>query len=98
MGACGGGGTLGGGVINPKPVLRHTGGVSAQNWSTGERLCGGDAKVLSEELEHLWFTSLLLRVPEAFGRYVSLHSVRSTCRLTALIRTNLRYQGQSSGS
>ena len=27
------------------PVLRHASVVSAQNWSTGDHLCGGDAKV-----------------------------------------------------
>ena len=49
------------------------------------------------ELEPLWFTALLLRVQEVFGCYISLHSARSACRLTALGRTNLRCQGQSSG-
>ena len=35
------------------------------------------------------FTALLLRVPEVFGCYISLHSARSACRLTALGRTDL---------
>jgi hypothetical protein len=64
---------------------------------TGERLCGCDANVLAEELQPLRLTALLLRVPEAFGYYISLHSARSACRLTALGHTNLRSQGQSSG-
>ena len=77
-------------------VLRHAGlGFSVlcllrTNWSTGERLCGGDANALAEELEPLWLITLLLRVPEAFGCYISPHSARSACRLTALVRTNLR--------
>ncbi len=53
------------GVSNPQTVLRHAGVVSDQNWSTGELLCGSVANVLAEKLEPLWFTALLLRVPEA---------------------------------
>jgi hypothetical protein len=53
---------------------------------------------LAEELEPLLLTALLLRVPEALGcNYISLHSARSTCRLTALGRNDLKCQGQSSG-
>jgi hypothetical protein len=78
------------GASNLEPVLHHAGAVSAQNCSTGERLCGGDAKALAEELEPLWLSALLRRVPEAFGCYISLHSARSACRLTALGRTDLR--------
>ena len=55
------------GASNLQPVLHHAGVVSAQNWSTGKRLCGGDANALAKELEPLWFTALLLRVPEVFG-------------------------------
>jgi hypothetical protein len=29
------------GASNLQPVLHHAGKVSAQNWSTGERLCVG---------------------------------------------------------
>ena len=78
------------GDSNPQPVLRHVGVVSTQKWATGERLCGGDANVLSEELEPLRFTALLLRAPEAFGCYISLHSARSACRLTDLSRSQSR--------
>ena len=85
------------GASNLQPVLHHAGVVSAQNWSTGERLCGGVANALAEELEPLWLAALLFRVPEAFGCYISLQSTRSACRLTALGRTDLRCQGQSSG-
>ena len=60
-------------------ICVSAGVVSGQNWSTGEYLCGGDTYVLAEELEPLWFTALLLRVPEAFECYISLHSVRSAC-------------------
>lgn len=67
------------GTSNLQPVLRHAGVVSAQNWLTGELLCGGVANILSEEPEPLWLAALLLRVPEAFGRYISLHSARSAC-------------------
>jgi hypothetical protein len=31
---------------------------------------------VEEELEPLWLAALLLRVQEAFGRYISLHSAR----------------------
>ena len=41
------------GASNLQPVLHHAGVVSAQNLSTGERLCGGDANALAEELEPL---------------------------------------------
>ena len=84
------------GASHLQPVRRHAGlGFSVlcllrTNWSTGERLCGGDANALAEELEPLWLITLLLRVPEAFGCYISPHSARSACRLTALVRTNLR--------
>jgi hypothetical protein len=44
---------------------------------------------MAEELEPLWLTVLLLRVPEDFGFHISLHSARSACRLTALGRTDL---------
>jgi hypothetical protein len=62
------------GVSNPQPVLRHAGVVSAQNWLTGERLRGGDANVLPEKLEPLWFTALLLRVPGAGGLWMLYQS------------------------
>ena len=81
---------------NLQPVLHHAGVVSSQNWSTGGRLCGGDANALAEELEPLWLTALLLRVPEAFelfGCFISLHSARSSMWLTALGRTDLRMRG-----
>ena len=42
------------GASNLQPFLHHAGVVSAQNWSTGERLCGGDANALTEELEPLF--------------------------------------------
>ena len=64
-------------LYNLQPVLHHAGVVSSQNWPTGERLCGGDANAMADELEPLWLTALLLRVPEAFGCYISLHSGRS---------------------
>ena len=67
------------GTSNLQPVLCHAGVVSAQNWLTGELLRGGVAKILAEELETLWLAAILLRVPEAFGRYISLHSARSAC-------------------
>jgi hypothetical protein len=35
-------------------------------FSTGEHLRGGDANAMAEELEPLWLTALLLRVPETF--------------------------------
>ena len=54
-----------------------------------------DANALAKELEHLWLTSLLLRVPEAFGSHISLQLARSACRQTAFARANLRRQGQS---
>jgi hypothetical protein len=38
--------------------------------------------------EPLWLKALLLRVPEAFESYISLHSARSAYGLTALGRTN----------
>ena len=37
---------------------------------------------MAEKLEPLWLTVLLLRVPEAFGCYISLHSARAAFRLT----------------
>jgi hypothetical protein len=40
------GGRLSGAV----PGLHHAGIVSAQNWSTGDRLCGGDANALAYTL------------------------------------------------
>jgi hypothetical protein len=52
MDAYGGGGNL-------QSVLHHAGEVSAQNWSTGDRLCVSDANVLAEELEPLWLTVIL---------------------------------------
>jgi hypothetical protein len=69
---------------NLQPVLRHAGIVSAQNWLTGELtcLCGGVAN--GRELEPLWLAALLLKVPEVFGCYISLHSARSACGLTVL--------------
>ena len=39
-------------------------------------LCGSVANIVAEELEPLWLAALLLRVPEAKGRYISLHSAR----------------------
>jgi len=45
---------------------------------------------MAEELEPLWLAALLLSVPEAFGRYISLHSARSACGLIVLGRANLR--------
>ncbi len=86
MNACEGGG----GILPPEggsnlqPVLRHASVVCAQNWSAGARLRGGDANMLAEELEPGWLTAHLLRVPESFGCYISQHSTRSACRLTAL--------------
>jgi hypothetical protein len=56
-------------ICSPQPALHHAGVLSAQNWLTGERLCGGDANALAEELEPMWLNALLLRVPEAFGYY-----------------------------
>ena len=41
------------GASNLQPVLHHADIVSAQNWSTGERLCVRDANALTEELEPL---------------------------------------------
>jgi hypothetical protein len=38
---------------------------------------------LAEELEPLWLAALLLRVLEAFGRYISLHSARPCTNCTA---------------
>ncbi len=100
MEACVGGAPLppppGEGAGNLPPVLHHAGVVCLLRFSTGERLCVGDANVMAEELEPLWLTALLLRVPKTFGCYISLHSARSACRLTALGRTDLRCQGQSS--
>jgi hypothetical protein len=48
---------------------------------------------VAEELGPLWLTALLLRVPEAFECYISLHSARSACGLTVLGRADLRCQG-----
>jgi hypothetical protein len=51
----------------------------------GERhqlLCVGVAYIFAEEPEPLWLAALLLGVPEAFGRYISLHSARSAYRVT----------------
>ena len=67
------------GISNLQPVLRHASVVSVQNWLTGELLRGGVVNILAEELEPLWLATLLLRVPKAFGRYISLHSARSAC-------------------
>ena len=39
---------------------------------------------MTEKLEYLWLTVILLRVQESFGCYVSLCSVRSARGLTAL--------------
>jgi hypothetical protein len=47
---------------------------------------------MTEELEPLWLTVILLRVPEALGCYISLHSARSACRLTVLGSTDLMCQ------
>jgi hypothetical protein len=54
---------------------------------------------MAEELEPLWLTAILLRVQEAFGCYISLHSARSARRLpvTSMGRTDLRCQGQMQG-
>jgi hypothetical protein len=55
MRVCGGGGgplpPPQEGASNLQPVLHHAGVVPAQNWSTGDHLCGGDANALAEELE-----------------------------------------------
>ena len=51
------------GASNLQLVLHPVGVVSSQNWSTGERLCGGDAIALAEELEPLWLTALFLKSP-----------------------------------
>jgi hypothetical protein len=67
------------GTSNLQPVLRHASEVSAQNWLTGALLCVSVTNILAEELEPLWLAALLLRVQEAFGRYISLHSARSAC-------------------
>jgi hypothetical protein len=61
---------------NLQPVLRHASVVSAQNWLTGELLCGGVANIVAEELEPLWLAALLLR---ALDSYISLHSARPAC-------------------
>jgi hypothetical protein len=69
MNACGGGAPLSPppeGASNPQPALHRACRVSAQNWWTGEHLCGGDASAPAEEREPLWLTALLLRVPEVF--------------------------------
>jgi hypothetical protein len=82
---------------HPWTVAQPAGQSLKLGWGygLGERLCGRDANALAEELETLWFTALLLRVQEVFGRYfISLHSARSACSLTALGRTDLRCQGQ----
>jgi hypothetical protein len=67
------------GTSNLQPVLNHAIIVFAQNWLTGELLFVCVTDILTEELEPLWLAALLLRVPEAFGRYISLHSARSAC-------------------
>jgi hypothetical protein len=46
------------GASNLQPVLHHAGIVSAQNWSTGERLSGGDANALAEEDEDIFYLFL----------------------------------------
>jgi hypothetical protein len=73
------------GASNLQTVLRHTGVVSAQSWLTDEHLCVGVANTLAEELEPLLIAKLLLRVQEAFGRYISLHSARSACGLMMMM-------------
>jgi hypothetical protein len=67
------------GTSNLQPVLNHAIIVFAQNWLTGELLFVCVTDILTEEPEPLWLAALLLRVPEAFGRYISLHSARSAC-------------------
>ena len=46
-------------------------------FSTGDHLCHSDTNAMAEEQKPLWLTELLLRVPEAFGCYISLHLARS---------------------
>jgi hypothetical protein len=62
------------GVSNPQPVLRHVSAVSAPDWSTGSA-CVAVTPIccLAEELEPLWFTALLLRVPAVFGCAAAAH-------------------------
>jgi len=64
---------------NLQPVLQHAGVVSAQSSVTGELCVAVSPIFLAEEPEPLWLATLLLRVPEAFGRYISLNSARSAC-------------------
>jgi hypothetical protein len=49
------------GASNLQPVtgMRHASVVSAENWWTGEHLCGGDAYALAEELEPLWLETVV---------------------------------------
>jgi hypothetical protein len=98
MNACEGGypSPLPKGASNPQTVLCHASIVSAQNWSAGDRpVCVSDANVLAEELEPLWFTAILLRVPEArlWMLSVCTQPGQQACRLAILGRTNLRCQG-----
>ena len=87
------------GDTNQKPVLRHAVVVPAHSFHQVSPWVAVTPPInaMAEKPESLWLTALLLRVPEAFGCYVSLRSARSARGLTALGRTHLRCQGQSSG-
>ncbi len=87
------------GVSNPQPVLRLAGVVSAHNWSTGERLCGGDSNVLAEELEPLWFTTHRAPPQSPGGLWMFYQSALGQISMQAdrVGPYNLRCQGQSAG-
>ena len=63
---------------NPGLIIGDSGECVCSELVEGE-ICGGFANILAKELEPLWIAVLLLRVPEAFGRYISLHSARPAC-------------------
>ena len=84
---------------NQQPVLRHAVVVPAHSFHQVSPWVAVTPPInaMAEKPESLWLTALLLRVPEAFGCYISLRSASTACRLTALGRTILRCQGQSLG-
>ena len=81
------------GDTNQQPVLCHAVVVPAHSfhqvivWV----VVTTPISAMAEKPESLWLTTLLFRVPEAFGCYVSLCSARSARGLTVLGRTRAEF-------
>ena len=85
------------GDTNQQPVLRHAVVVSAHifNQVSAWVAVTPPINAMAEKLESLLLTVILLRVPKAFGCYVSLRSARSSRGLTAFGRTHRNHSVHS---